>query len=313
MEWFRMYSEFCSDPKVQSMSEVMQRRLIMLLCLRCSNTLVTLQDDEIAFALRIDETDLAQTKELFMRKCFIDSAWEIQNWDKRQFVSDSSAARVAKHRASKKEYQNADENNGNVTVTPQIQNRTDTEHIKPIVAKTRDDVVPQEFAEAWEIYPRRPGASKKDALKAWNARLATGVGPELLLAGVKRYANFVKVMQTQPQYIKQPATFLGPGDHYLDSWVVPENNVERKNVQPWWSSDQLILLEGKKYKLAPYPGESIHEFKGRVQVAIDGGKKSTVVSPILQVETDFKRDMSPAAVVMRKAALGALKTAGTNE
>ena len=34
------------------MSEAMQRRLVMLLCLRCSNALVTLQDDEIAFALR---------------------------------------------------------------------------------------------------------------------------------------------------------------------------------------------------------------------------------------------------------------------
>ena len=127
MDWFRMYSEFCSDPKVQSMSEAMQRRLVMLLCLRCSNALVTLQDDEIAFALRIDETELAQTKELFMRKGFVDAAWEISNWDKRQFVSDSSAARVAKHRAAKKEAQKQDETPSNVTVTPQIQNRTDTD------------------------------------------------------------------------------------------------------------------------------------------------------------------------------------------
>jgi hypothetical protein len=103
MEWFRMYSEFASDPKVQSMSEAMQRRLMMLLCLRCSNTLVTLQDDEIAFAMRISDEELAETKALFIRKGFVDEAWEIANWDKRQFVSDSSAARVAKHRAAKKE------------------------------------------------------------------------------------------------------------------------------------------------------------------------------------------------------------------
>lgn len=122
MDWFRMYSEFASDPKVQSMSEVMQRRLIMLFCLRCSNTLVTLQDDEIAFALRISETELAESKAVFMRKGFIDEAWEILNWDKRQFVSDSSAARVARHRAKKKETEKQD---CNVTVTPQ--NRTDTE------------------------------------------------------------------------------------------------------------------------------------------------------------------------------------------
>ena len=129
MDWFRMYAEFASDPKVQSMTEIMQRRLIMILCLRCSNMLVTLHDDEIAFALRISEEELISTKTLFIRKLFIDEKWEIMNWDKRQFVSDSSAPRVAKHRANKKSaleaVKNNDETNGNVTVTPQ--NRTDTD------------------------------------------------------------------------------------------------------------------------------------------------------------------------------------------
>lgn len=138
MDWFRMYSEFASDPKVQSMSEAMQRRLMMLLCLRCSNTLVTLQDDEIAFALRISDEELAATKALFLRKSFIDDTWEIMNWDKRQFVSDSSAQRVSKHRAAKKEAQKQGENIPvtpcNVTVTPQ--NRTDTEQIQNRTDKT---------------------------------------------------------------------------------------------------------------------------------------------------------------------------------
>lgn len=136
MEWFRMYSEFASDPKVQSMNEAMQRRLMMLLCLRCSNTLVTLHDDEIAFALRITEQELQETKILFERKGFVTGDWEINNWDKRQFVSDSSAARVAKHRAKKNEVEKRAGNNSetqcNVTVTPQIQNRTDTEQIQNI-------------------------------------------------------------------------------------------------------------------------------------------------------------------------------------
>ena len=124
MDWFRMYHEFASDPKVQSMTEAMQRRLVMLLCLRCSNTLVTLQDDEIAFSMRIDDAALADTKLLFLRKGFINEAWEIVQWDKRQFVSDSSAARVARHREKKRE---EEKRSGNVTVTPQIQNRTETE------------------------------------------------------------------------------------------------------------------------------------------------------------------------------------------
>jgi hypothetical protein len=41
--WFRMYSEFAHDPKVQMMTEVMQRRYIMLMCMRCSNAIVTVR------------------------------------------------------------------------------------------------------------------------------------------------------------------------------------------------------------------------------------------------------------------------------
>jgi hypothetical protein len=126
MDWFRMYSEFAHDPKVQSMTEAMQRRLMMLLCLRCSNALVTLHETEIAFALRITDEDLAETKVLFLRKQFIDGAWEIMNWDKRQFVSDSSAPRVARHRAKlKSEAEKEAKQACNVTVAPQIQNRTE--------------------------------------------------------------------------------------------------------------------------------------------------------------------------------------------
>ena len=100
--WFRMYSEFAHDPKVQMLSEVMQRRYVMLMCMRCSNGLVTLHETEIAFHLRISEVDLAETKALFMAKGFINEKWSLLNWDKRQFLSDTSAPRVAKHRAAKK-------------------------------------------------------------------------------------------------------------------------------------------------------------------------------------------------------------------
>jgi len=99
--WFRMYSEFATDAKVQSMSEAMQRRLLMLFCLRCSNVLATLHDDELTFALRLSADELAETKALFVRKRFIDDAWNLQNWDKRQFNSDSSTARSKKHREKK--------------------------------------------------------------------------------------------------------------------------------------------------------------------------------------------------------------------
>lgn len=137
--WFRLYAEFSHDPKVQMMSEAMQRRYIMLMCMRCSNDLVTLHDDEVTFHLRISAQDWAETKELFIKKGFIDSDLNLLNWEKRQFKIDSvssSAERVAKHRAKKKA---AAGNAVTVDVTlhetldnalEQIQNRTDTEKNK---------------------------------------------------------------------------------------------------------------------------------------------------------------------------------------
>lgn len=96
--WFRLYSEFANDPKVQTMTEAQQRRLVMLFCLKCSDVLVTLSDDEVAFALRVTPEDLAATKKVFQAKGFIESGWNLVNWNKRQFISDSSTERTRAYR-----------------------------------------------------------------------------------------------------------------------------------------------------------------------------------------------------------------------
>ena len=141
--WFRMYSEFASDPKVQSMTEVMQRRLLMLLCLRCSNALVTLQRDEVTFALRISEEELAETISLFERKGFIDSDLNILNWDKRQFNSDSSTARVSKHREKQK---HTVKQPCNVSVTPPEQNRTEQNRTDKPIMSSSTNIDPEKLA-----------------------------------------------------------------------------------------------------------------------------------------------------------------------
>lgn len=107
MNWFRLYSEFATDPKVQMLPEVMQRRLVMLFCLECSNGIETFREAEretsLAFALRISEQELAETKALFIAKGFIDSQWVVLNWSKRQYSSDSSTLRVRAHRQRQKQ------------------------------------------------------------------------------------------------------------------------------------------------------------------------------------------------------------------
>jgi hypothetical protein len=125
MDWFRLHHEFATDAKVQSMTEAMQRRLLMLMCMRCSNVLATLHDEEIAVALRISDAELAETKALFIRKRFINEDWELRQWDKRQYVSDSSTERSRKHREEKKK---AVQQVCNVAATPpDTDTETDTE------------------------------------------------------------------------------------------------------------------------------------------------------------------------------------------
>lgn len=124
MEWFRCYSEFATDSKVQIMPEHMQRRLIMLFCLRSCNALATLHAAEIAFALRITEQELIETKTLFIQKEFIDDEWNIQNWDKRQYISDTSTERSRKYRNKKKKSM---QQGCNVAATPPDQNQIRTE------------------------------------------------------------------------------------------------------------------------------------------------------------------------------------------
>ena len=86
--WFRMYAEFATDPKVQSMSFDMQRHLIMLFCLKCNDDLDGLSEDEIAFALRLTIEELGKCKQIFVSKGFTDEHLTLVNWEKRQFTAE---------------------------------------------------------------------------------------------------------------------------------------------------------------------------------------------------------------------------------
>lgn len=156
-QWFRLYAEFASDPKVQMMSETMQRRLIMLFCFRC-NGHVTLRNEEVTFLLRISNEEWEETRQLFFAKGFINENNELVNWEKRQFRSDSSRERVARHREKMK---HDDVTTCNVTVTPQ--NRTDTEQNRTDIKKTTNVVTKKngtrfsipDLPTDWEAFCRK--------------------------------------------------------------------------------------------------------------------------------------------------------------
>lgn len=223
MNWFRMYHEFSTDPKIQMMSEVMQRRIVMLFCLRCNNN-VTLHDQEIAFQLRISNEEWAATKAIFIEKKFIDECNNILNWDKRQYLSDSSAERVRRHRESKKEPKKDDVTTCNVTVTPPD---TDTDTDKKDIFLKKEKKEKTEFDDFWKLCPRKVGKGAAE-LKFWIARQEAT--QEVLLTAMKAHAK--EMAEREVDFIPHPATWLHQ-KRYLDETAEAAQEFSKTDWQPW--------------------------------------------------------------------------------
>jgi len=68
----------------------------------------------------------------------------------------------------------------------------------------------------WALYPKRKGSnSRADALKAYAARIADGVDPDLLARGTHAYAAHCRLNGVEhTPYVMQASRFFGPGKHY---------------------------------------------------------------------------------------------------
>lgn len=77
------------------------------------------------------------------------------------------------------------------------------------------------FAEAWALYPKRGGGNPKlRAQRAWNARIAEGVEPSELIAGVRRYAAWCAAEhKIGSEFVLQAATFFGPDNRWSEDWA----------------------------------------------------------------------------------------------
>lgn len=80
---------------------------------------------------------------------------------------------------------------------------------------------PPAFESAWRAMPKRMGGNpKRLAARAWSARIREGVDPDVIMAGVLRYAAFCDAeKKTGTEYVMQAATFFGPNERYLESWA----------------------------------------------------------------------------------------------
>jgi hypothetical protein len=205
-QWFRMYAEFSTDPKIRTMSDVLQIRLVRLFCLRSSGLTEKLSCDELKYGIGCnDDETFLETKLAFQAKGFIDENWDVLNWNKRQFVSDSSTERVNKFRAKQalkqdETFQKRDETKNETHQNRTEQNRTEKK-------KTPAPGKPSaECLTLYQAYPRHvaPAAAYRAIGKALQVKPF-----DYLIAAVNRYAKSVQA--ADPQYIAHPATWFNAG------------------------------------------------------------------------------------------------------
>jgi hypothetical protein len=165
MEWFRFYDDVLDDPKVQQLSHKMFRYWVKLLCLaNKGSTRGRIPNDveAIAFRLRISAKEaravLEELENRFLLKREGDD-FVPHNWDVRQKKSDSSAERVAAHRAR----QASEERPSNVTepLPQQHSNALETDTEKN---RYREEQIRVIGADAPE-----PTARKRKLPKGWTA------------------------------------------------------------------------------------------------------------------------------------------------
>jgi hypothetical protein len=113
------------------------------------------------------------------------------------------------------------------------------------------------FEEFWKHYPRK--VSKKIAQQEWN-RL-TPMEQTKCLEVIHTHIKYWQATNTEPQFIPHARTWIHQG-RFDDELEMPQAKI--KTDVAWWGSEPLILAKGREVNLEPRPGESIHEFKGRV-------------------------------------------------
>lgn len=240
MQWFRLYHEFSTDIKVQMLSEAYQRRLIMLMCLRCSNGDVTLHETEVAFHMRIDLDEWLKTKASFIRQGFIDNDNKLINWNKRQFVSDSSAERVRKHREKKKIIENSSKSMGqNVTLQGCYCNAPDTDTETDIITPPtppggmgQKTIYSESFEQWWKLYPKK--VAKKAAYKKWKSiGKRKEISVKELIAIIEKQVRYNHFMGNDgQQYIPNASRWLNEG-RWLDEIKESNEHPEHKNIIPF--------------------------------------------------------------------------------
>ena len=120
---------------------------------------------------------------------------------------------------------------------------------------------PEAFEHIVRAYPqRKPSGSKRAAYAAYSTRQQEGFTYKEMLEGARRYCKYTDAEGlTGGRYVMMLSTFLGPRCEFQNEWEIPEPEVKQPQTDGEW------FAAGLAKGLQPRPGESMADFKQRVQ------------------------------------------------
>lgn len=118
--WFRMYSDLLDNPKVQRLEPALFKTWVNILCVVSKKGRELPSIPDLAFALRISDSDCQQAVDKLLSAKLLDSddgKLVPHDWDDLQFLSDTSKSRTRAYRERKNK---SPDKTSDVTVTSPI-------------------------------------------------------------------------------------------------------------------------------------------------------------------------------------------------
>jgi hypothetical protein len=108
------------------------------------------------------------------------------------------------------------------------------------------------FEKVWNDYPKRAGGNpKKQALKAYKARLNAGEKAEELAKGVARYRAFCDATKkTGTEYVMMASRFFGPSELWKEDWSYSDGAGSTESLSDYaqrlaQQTRERLILEGR--------------------------------------------------------------------
>jgi hypothetical protein len=179
--WFRFYAEALDDPKVQKLDPATFKYWVNILCLACKHDGFLPSEDDIGFALRIDDIGVRSLLDRLVIGGLIDvvrggpngSRIAPHGWQKRQYKSDTSTERVKRFR------------NRSTTVSetgPETETETEVSVAKATAADAAFDPAKLMF-DSGVLLLKAAGKTESSA-RAWLGKKKGAYGTEAVISAI---------------------------------------------------------------------------------------------------------------------------------